>query len=217
MSVVYPFAPQQLAPGFQPAPAPAPAPSGLPVDALMGRLTQIASGPQGGGSTVAAAVVHTFQRQRQPVAWVQWQGGSLYPPDLHAQGIALEALLVVHVGPAGQTHPRLRATELLLRSGGFGLVVVDVSQGQLPSGLAWQHRLQHWARQQHSAVLLLTQAQQRPGHGPSLGALVSLQLCPHRISVGHGMFEQHCEVGKNKLGTATEPWQWLACGPPGLR
>jgi recombination protein RecA len=181
----------------------------------MGRLTQIANGPQGGGSTVAAALVRKAQRQGQPVAWVQWQGGSLYPPDLHAQGIALEALLVVHVGEAQQAQPRLRATELLVRSGGFGLVVVDLTAGRVPTGLAWQHRLQQGARQHHSAVLLLTQA--AAVNAPSLGALISLQLVPERQALGNGLFEQHCAIGKNKLGVALEPWQWRACGPPGLR
>ena len=205
-------------PIFQPAWQPPGRPDGtdLPLASLLGRLTQIASGPQGGGSTVAAALVRKAQRQREPVAWVQWQGGSLYPPDLHAQGIALEALLVVHVGEAQQAQERLRAAELLLRSGGFGLVVVDLTCGRLPTGLAWQHRLHQWARQHHSAVVLLTQGA-TDAEGPSLGALISLQLVPRRQALGDGLFEQGCAIGKNKLGQALEPWQWLACGPPGLR
>lgn len=210
MHLVRPLAPPSAAPQPQAAPA------ALPLQALMGRLTQVASGAQGGGSTVAAALVATAQRQRQPVAWVQWQGGSLYPPDLQAQGIALAALLVVHVGCPDRAHVRLRATELLLRSGGYGLVVVDLTSGRLPTGLAWQHRLQHWARQHHSAVVLLTRAD-GAGPSPSLGALIGLQLCPERQQLASGLFEQHCAIGKNKLGTQTLPWQWLASGPPGLR
>jgi recombination protein RecA len=194
---------------------PAPAPQDLPVDALMGRLTQVASGPQGGGSTVAATLVQRAQRRKEPTAWVQWQGGSLYPPDLHAQGILLEALLVVHVGDAYKTHPRLRAAELLLRSGGFGLVVVDLTAGQVPQGLAWQHRLQHWAREHHSAVVLMTSTTQDAA--PSLGALISLQLVPERTLGADGLFEQQCGIGKNKMGGAMQPWRWQASGPPGLR
>lgn len=150
------------------------------------------------------------------MAWVQWQGGSLFPPDLHAQGIALASLLVVHVGACDQTHARLRATELLLRSGGYGLVVVDLTMGRLPTGLAWQHRLQHWARLHHAAVVLLTLTHEA-APSPSLGALIGLQLCPERVQLSFGQFEQICAIGKNKLGTEAHPWRWLACGPPGLR
>jgi hypothetical protein len=208
MSIVVPIHRAPLAPSARPS-----APS-LPLSALMGRLTEVAVGSTGGGHSVAAAWVQTAQREGEPVAWIQWAGGNLYPPDLAASGIRLDALLVVHAGEPVTCHDRLRAAEVLLRSGGFGLVVLDLTAGQIPAGLAWQHRLQAWARQSHSAVLVLRTI--RLGQTASLGPLVSLQMVPERHRMDDGLFALTCHIGKNKLGQPVSPWQWACCGPPGL-
>lgn len=199
-----------------PAPSvPASAPGGGVAWASMaGRLTQVASAPGGGATSVAVAYVQQAQRQGEPVAWVQWERGNLYPPDLAAAGVRLDALLVVHAGHAGQTQPRLRAAELLLRSGGFGLVVLDLTAGVVPPGLAWQHRLQTWARQHHGVVLLLTH--QADTQAASLGALIALQIVPQVAPVAAGRFALTCAVHKNKLGQNVPDWSWARRGPQGL-
>jgi recombination protein RecA len=185
------------------------------VETLRGRLTEIAAGPEGGTSSVAATWVAMAQRADEPVAWVQWEFGELYPPDLAARGIDLEALLVVHVGERHVMPPRLRAAELLLKSGGFGLVVVDMTAGQPPRGVGWQHRLQHWARTQNCALVLLC-AHPEPVFD-SLGALVALQIIPQRHQVGPGLFELNCSIGKNKLEQGLQGWRATCTGPPGFR
>jgi recombination protein RecA len=93
----------------------------------VGRLVEIARVPSGAQMTLAVACVRQAMMQGSPVGWVQPQGGALFPPDLADSGVDLDALLVVHV-PLRALHSGLvKSAELLLRSGGFGLVVIDLN------------------------------------------------------------------------------------------
>jgi recombination protein RecA len=138
-------------------------------------------------------------------------------------------------GEAAPAPPRLpspvlalgRAAERLARSGGFGLVVLELGPCRaLPAalqGLLSQHALRHG-----SIVLCLTD---KPERSPSLGSLVSLRAVATRRRVAPG------EAGDGEAGNG-EPgagfrcalravkdkrggpgWEEeLAChGPPGLR
>jgi recombination protein RecA len=104
----------------------------------------------GARTTGAVSLVVHAQRRGEPVAWVERAAvGALYPPDLADAGVDLDRLVVVRVpdqprgaapstgkttrrdgrtprGRLGGTTSALRAAELLLRSGAFGLVVVDL-------------------------------------------------------------------------------------------
>ncbi|HEX2677766.1 MAG TPA: hypothetical protein VHM19_14035, partial [Polyangiales bacterium] len=103
----------------------------------VGRLIEIARTADGAQMTMAVACVRQAQTQGEPVAWVQRAGGALFPPDLVDSGIDLDALVVVHVpnAHAGSTqeqrtaaeHGLAKAAELLLRSGAFGMVVIDLT------------------------------------------------------------------------------------------
>ncbi len=79
-------------------------------------------GPDGGGRTrVAVELVAAFTAARRAVAWVD-PLRRLYPPAAAAMGVDLDRLLLVRP-PADGTHPEIWATEQLLRSGCFALVV----------------------------------------------------------------------------------------------
>lgn len=92
-----------------------------------GRLVEISGVGASARHTTAAALVRQAQLEGETTAWVQPAGGPLYPPDLAESGVDLGALVVVHV-PADRGQVGLaRAAELLLRSGAFGLCVVDLS------------------------------------------------------------------------------------------
>jgi hypothetical protein len=72
-------------------------------------------------------------------------------------------------------HAVVRATEILLRSGAFGLVVVDLSQ-EVPKGeLSWQSRLSGLVRMHEARLVLLTGSR---SEDPSLGPLVALRVAP---------------------------------------
>jgi recombination protein RecA len=188
----------------------------------VGRLVEIARTADGAQMTMAVACVRQAQAQGEPVVWVQRAGGSLFPPDLADSGIDLDALLIVHVpnAHAGSSaaqrvaaeHNLAKAAELLLRSGGFGLVVIDLTAvlaadanadcapPQAKSNgleLAVQSRLLGLAREHRCQVLFLSE---RGSRGGSLGPLISLCIEPRRTRVGRGEFAVAPHARKDKSG-----------------
>lgn len=198
---------------------PVEAPGGLP----RGRLIELAGGPDAARTSTAVQFLLDAQREGDPVAWVQPQGGELYPPDVASAGLDLRALLVVHVpleaGPAGLP----KAAELALRSGAFGALVLDVSRGPVPRGEAWLGRLAALAREHQCGVALLSRdtpglgAEPGLGAGRSLGPLVSLRLLPRRRRVRPGRHRLEAEILKDKSGyrpSLPGPRVWV--GPEGM-
>ncbi len=148
---------------------------GTPNEWPSGRLLELASSDAASArTTTAIEQVARLQRQGELVAWVQLRGGTFYPPDAAEAGVDLATLTVVHV-PSSALEAA-RATELLLRSGAFALVIVDLEgmvDASLPSrALARLHAL---CRQHDSTVAFLT-----PPTQEALGSLVSLRLEPRR-------------------------------------
>ena len=185
-----------------------------------GRLVELSSPSPGVGARTSTAVslLRRAQREGETTAWIQPQGGLLYPPDLHDAGLDLEALVVVHVPLAEGAAGIGKAAELLLRSGAFGLVVVDL--GALEAGArtasrtSWQGRLLGLARQHEARVLLLTD---KPAHADSLGPLVGLRVEPRRHREPNGTFAVEPHVLKNKSGAPVAPAVDRFVGPAGLR
>jgi recombination protein RecA len=196
-----------------------------------GRLTEIVRLASGAQLSLAVSCVFSAQLRGEPVAWLQHEGGSLFPPDLADNGVDLDALLVVHVPVATGLSGLCKAAELLLRSGGFGLVVIDLVAGAGRRSvvvhdlqLQAQSRLLGLAREHDSAVLLLSDRASSAGlsrvqgsaQGGSLGPLVGLCIEPHRERAGRGAFRIEPRARKDKSGSlcalAAEPRR----GPWGL-
>jgi recombination protein RecA len=196
-----------------------------------GRLTEITRLPSGAQLTLAASCVVGAQTRGEPVAWLQPQGGSLFPPDLAENGVDLDALLVVHVPAVAGRAGLCKAAELLLRSGSFGLVVIDLvgiagegTSSESGLQLQAQSRLLGLAREHDSAVLLLSDSRRslrqdaslQTSPQTSLGPLVGLCIEPHRERVSRGVFRIEPRARKDKSGSlcalATEPRR----GPWGL-
>lgn len=79
-------------------------------------------GPDGSGRTrMAIELVAAATRARRSVAWVDPMR-QLYPPAAASLGVDLDRLLIVRPAADG-THPEIWATEQLLRSGCFSLVI----------------------------------------------------------------------------------------------
>lgn len=134
-------------------------------EVVRGRLVEL-SGPA--SLTRAAGVVLEAQEAREPVAWIGGRTSGFYPPDMAEFGIDLAALAVIRL-------LRLEAAgtvaDKLLRSGGFGLIVLDLGRTpHLP--LAIQSRLAKLAERHAAGVLCLTEV---PKTRRSLGPLVSLR------------------------------------------
>ena len=106
--------------GLAPAAGPEEARWGLA--ALRGRLTELSARGATATLTTAIELVLEAQHATEPIAWVTLGNTSFYPPDLADSGVDLAALLVVRVHDVTAA---ARAAERLLRSGAFGLVVLD--------------------------------------------------------------------------------------------
>ena len=184
---------------------------------LSGRLVELSAGAEAGHLTAAFGLVLDAQLCGDRAAWVTLEHSSFFPPDVAAGGIDLDALPVVRVPDARAAG---RAADHLVRSGGFGLVVVDLSGGEhvrsaSPSVLhaALLTRLLGLARQQDVAVLLLTK---KSHEAPSMHSLISLRA-EARWRTREGRCEVCVRVIKDKRGGAGWTHVETCRGPAGVR
>jgi recombination protein RecA len=144
---------------------------------LQGRLVEISASVAGAPLTLTFRLVLDAQRRGEPTAWIGRRDAPFYPPDVADAGIDLAALAVVWSGDAITA---AKAADLLVRSGAFGLVVLDLGgDARLPVHAT--SRLAMLARQHGAAIVCLTG---KDAARPSLGPLVSLRA--HAASRAHG-------------------------------
>lgn len=165
---------------------------GLSFEVFRGRLAEVSGGAMSAALTLAFRLVREAQAEGEPAAWILGRGSTFFPPDAARAGVDLAALAVVRLpvarGPSDGSRSRTgrdasrgrgshdlaaaKAADLLVRSGGFGVVVLDLgSRARLP--LAPQARLAGLAERHRTLVLCLTESSPED---PSLGSLVSLRL-----------------------------------------
>jgi recombination protein RecA len=196
---------------------------------LAGRLVELSGDGASAVLTLAMRLVWDAQQAGEPVAWLGADGLLFYPPDAAESGIDLESLLVVRIpcvssvpcvsssaksqalDPLGQ---RLAsAAERLLRSGAFGLVVLDLGKDAVLSQ-SMQSRLLGLAQRHHAAVLCLTQ---KAESSASLGSLVSLHASAVRVWLGKERFACELRVHKDKRRGPVWSEREVYRGPLGLR
>ena len=190
--------------------APEPAPASWTNGALSGCLAELSGTGASPSLTLAFSLVHQVQQQGEPAAWITRAESTFFPPDAAEGGIDLAALPVVRL--AGQRQC-LRAAEQLVRSGAFGLLVIDLG-GCLDLPLAAQTRLAGQALAHGTLILCLTT---KTEDEPSLGSLVSVRAHARRIRRGDGRFVCQVHVLKDKRrgpGWSDEVW---CRGPDGVR
>ena len=135
-----------------------------------GRITELA-GPRSAGRTgLAAAIAASATRAGETIAWVD-PADALDPEAAAAADIALARLLWVR--PRGMPDA-LRAAEILLGAGGFGLVLLDVDPVNA-SARAWP-RLARAAERTRSALLVVA-----PRRAAGTFAAVGLELGARRV------------------------------------
>ena len=120
----------------------------------------------------------------------------------------LDALVVVHVPDIQAVS---QAGEKLLRSGAFGLVALDIGVGDIP--MALQARLAALAQQHHTALICLTEKEER---AMSLGSLISLRVHARRRRISEGELKCELKVLKDKRRGPTWSQAEVCRGPAGL-
>ncbi len=169
-----------------------------------------------GSLTPAARILRDAQEEGEPAAWISTAESNVYPPDLADFGVDLEALLFVRV--RGWTKGA-RAAEQLLRSGAFGLVVLDLEpetggrgSPQLPAAALM--RLAALCRKHQAALLCLTRA---TSESSPVGSLVSLRAEGTRARRSPDGWTAGVRAVKDKRHGRAWRHEEVCRGPDGLR
>lgn len=191
----------------------------------VGRIVELCGGPSVARTSAAVALCLEAQSHGDPVAWVLSRGEPsvpsaistmIFPPDLAEAGLDLDALVVVHV-PASDVRAAPKAAEILLRTGGFGAVVLDLSSmsslRQSPKADAWMGRLLGLAREHSVRLVVLSSSD---AQAPSLGPLVSVRMEMRRSRLSAGRFRVEGKVLKDKSGSMRGEEERVMRAPPGL-
>lgn len=173
-----------------------------------GRLVEVSSSTSSASLTLSFGLVREAQERGEPVGWVTSTESSFYPPDAARSGANLAALAVIRL-PQRESIPR--AGEKLLRSGGFGLIVLDLGEGDIPMPL--QTRLTGLAMRHQTALVCLTAKARKTF---SLGSLVSLRVHAEKKRISKNMFACALKVLKDKRRGPTWDHEELYRGPAGL-
>lgn len=177
---------------------------------VRGRLVELSSIRGGPSLTIAFSLIADALRQAQPAAWVSGRRELFHPPDVMAWGLPLDQLPVVRVRGPQQA---ARAASHLLRSGAFGLCVLDLgSASVVPAPLV--SRLVKMAQSHDAAVLCLTE---KLAEQPSIGSLVSLRCVAETEHVGPASFRVRVTALKDKRRSPGWTHEETHRGPLGLR
>ena len=181
---------------------------------LAGRIGELSGAADAATLTFAFELVGESQRSGEPVAWVTGRETAFFPPDAARRGLDLAALPVVRTPDlAGAA----RAADKLVRSGGFGLVVVDAVEAGSPNEALprpLQKRLVRHAEACEVALLFLTA---KSPDAPSIGALASFRIQARRERDGRGRFTCRLEALADKRFGPGWSRREVYRGPPGLR
>jgi recombination protein RecA len=175
---------------------------------LAGRLIEISSSTASAALTITFGLVTQAQERGEPVGWVTSHEEFFYPPDAARCGADLAALVVVRLA---ERQNIARAGEKLLRSGGFGLVVLDLGAADIPMPL--QTRLTGLVQRHHAALVCLTA---KNSAAFSLGSLVSLRAHAEKKRTADNHFACALRVLKDKRRGPTWNYEELYTGPAGL-
>jgi recombination protein RecA len=193
--------------------------------ALRGRFIELSARGAAATLTAAFGLVLDAQTEGEPVAWIALAKSTFYPPDVADSGVDLSALVVVR---APDAIAAARAAERLLRSGAFGLVILDLDGADVPAlaeqlaepvrraqhdlAMSIQGRLVTLAQAHDAAVVCITD---KTADTASLGSLVSLRAEALRSRDG-----EHFGVTVRALKDKRRGPGWMRAsklrGPPGL-
>jgi len=192
---------------------PGPSPSGTfrwKFAGLAGRLVEISGTGDSAVLTAACALIRDAQHDAEPAAWITAGDSTFFPPDAAVSGIDLNSLILIR---ARDMASAARSADRLLRSAGFGLIVVDLGRdNNVP--LPTLTRLSGLARRHHAVVLFITE---KSATAPSLGSLISLAAYARREQVAGDRFRWSLVVTKDKRGAPASSYSEESRGPAGLR
>ena len=157
-----------------------------------------------GALSAVCTLMGQVQAKGEQIAWVETGKTLFFPPDLAFRGLDLEAISVIL---APEVRAGLQGAQWLLRSGSFGLIVIDGISSAIDEAVLG--RLARMAEDQRTAVVFLTR--KKPTE-PSLGTQLSLRGSIWLSSSGETMVQ----AVKDKRSGSTSPQKVSLHGPFGL-
>lgn len=181
-----------------------------------GRLVELSSLGAKAHLTAAFGLVLEAQRAGETVAWITLAESSFYPPDAFASGVDLDDLIVVRVKDVPFA---ARGAEQLARSGGMGLIVIDLDRvgpqqrdaGRVPPAMLT--RLVGLAQTHDTAIVFLTE---KPSDAPALSSLVTLRAEVRRVLRGE-KWNVEVSVLKDKRRGPGARFEETCHAPDGMR
>lgn len=195
---------------------------------LRGRLIELNAARASAALSFSAQLIAQAQRADLPVAWIAMGDSLFFPPDMHQNGVDLQALALVWPDEISQAW---RALDALIRADAFGLVVVDL-RADADLHPSQQHRLARMAERYDVAVIFLNNcftiktlptitrqenAQHTIRSKPRHALRVSLRVEASRRRLEPGTFG--CTLRALKDGRYAPGWtiEEVRHGTPGLR
>ena len=170
-----------------------------------GAMTEICGQPCSGRTSVLLSALAARTSEGEACALVDARD-SFHPATAHAVGVQLDRLLWVRCQSVDQS---LRATDLLIQSGGFGIVAVDLSD--ISARLARQVPLHVWFRfrravEDTSTILLVLEQETNAKTCASL--VLRLQAGPPLWSVPMSSLEEHVAAKQENSGSCSHARLW---------
>ncbi|NCN05247.1 MAG: DNA recombination/repair protein RecA [Spirochaetales bacterium] len=174
---------------------------------LEGRLVELSQDHYCGSLTWAAHLIRQTQEANEQALWIAGTSSVFYPPDMARAGVDLERLPVVWAPGAQQS---LGAAEIVLRTGSFSLLIIDLGKDfVVPTPLLG--RIGRLAQDENTRIVFLTL---KPHTLDSMNSLISLRAQVRRT--GGVSLVQEVAITKNKQGPTLSPRRSVYYGPPGL-
>ena len=171
-----------------------------------GAMTEICGQPCSGRTSVLLSALAARTSEGEACALVDARD-SFHPATAHAVGVQLDRLLWVRCQSIDQS---LRATDLLIQSGGFGIVAVDLSD--VSARLARQVPLHVWFRfrravEDTSTILLVLEQETNAKTCASL--VLHLQAGPPLWSVTmSSLLEEHVAAKQENSESCSHTRLW---------
>ena len=179
-------------------------------DELRGRLVELTADGAGATMTSAFDIILDAQEAGEPAAWISATPTLFSPVDVEASGVDLSALAVIRLR---NVFSATRSAERLLRSGAFGVLVLDLGPNpQVPAAMLG--KLVKLSQLHDATVICLTTS--RRGRD-SLGSMISLRAGSHRERAADGAFSCRLDVTKDKRRGPNWSFEQAYRGPTGLR
>ena len=173
-----------------------------------GRLIEISEPHPVAALSFFFLIAREVQAAGGHVAWVGTAHSTFYPPDAESIGIDLRNLPVLRMNDVQSVG---RAAEILLRSGAFQLVLLDLGHDHAMP-VARLAQLNGLVRRHNACAIFLTCKQ----HGEqSAGPLISMHATTSRQHADTDAFCCEIEILRDKRRWKKWTWQTRLCGVEG--